>query len=126
MTDRDFAIFDIARTCHEVNRAYCQGLGDASQPSWIQAPHWQRESAVKGVAFALANPLATPAGMHRAWCEQKVADGWRYGEVKDAERKTHPCLVPYDHLPATQRAKDSLFLAVVHSMKQCRTVRSRL
>ena len=25
---------DIARVCHEVNRAYCQALGDNSQVEW--------------------------------------------------------------------------------------------
>ena len=58
-----------AKTAHEVNRAYCSGLGDHSH----------------------------------------VADGWVYGIVKDPESKTHPCLVPYQDLPAEQRIKDSLF-----------------
>lgn len=28
----------IAQVCHEVNRAYCQALGDDSQPAWDDAP----------------------------------------------------------------------------------------
>jgi hypothetical protein len=51
--------------------------------------------------------------MHENWTKDKVADGWVYGEVKDAAAKTHPCLVPYDQLPANQRFKDSLFLLTV-------------
>lgn len=34
----------IARVCHEVNRAYCQALGDNSQPTWEEAPQWQRQN----------------------------------------------------------------------------------
>ena len=30
-----------AKTAHEVNRAYCQGLGDYSQLHWEEAPDWQ-------------------------------------------------------------------------------------
>lgn len=50
--------FEIARVCHEVNRAYCAALGDLSQPPWADAPEWQRKSALNGVAFALCNPVA--------------------------------------------------------------------
>ena len=28
---------EIARVCHEVNRAYCQAIGDNSQPTWEDA-----------------------------------------------------------------------------------------
>ena len=36
--------------------------------------------------------------------------------VKDAERKEHPCCVPYDALPVEQKTKDYLFRAVVHAL----------
>jgi len=48
--------------------------------------------------------------------KQKRDDGWVYGEVKDPERKTHPCMVPYDDLPIEQRAKDTLFGATVRGV----------
>ncbi len=38
----------IARVCHEVNKAYCEALGDNSQPTWEDAPEWQRSSARMG------------------------------------------------------------------------------
>ena len=43
----------------------------------------------------------------------KIADGWVYGKIKDAELKTHPCCVPYEQLPVEQRAKDYIFRAIV-------------
>jgi hypothetical protein len=46
----------------------------------------------------------------------KEADGWKHGPVKDPEKKEHPCMVPYGQLPAEQRAKDYLFIAVVKAM----------
>jgi hypothetical protein len=107
-----------ARVCHEVNRALCDAFGDQSQAPWDDAEEWQRESAIKGVHFALANPEAGPAAQHDAWCRDKVAAGWTYGTVKDATAKTHPCLVPYDQLPPEQRAKDHSFRAVVRAMSQ--------
>lgn len=106
----------IAKICHEANRAYCETIGDHSQPSWDLAPSWQRESAIAGVQKHLAAPL-TPEQSHESWLEQKRADGWVYGPEKDPEKKTHPCMVPYADLPKEQRAKDHLFGAIVAALK---------
>lgn len=107
---------EIARVAHEVNRAYCQSIGDDSQPSWADAPEWQRSSAINGVEFHLANPDADPAASHENWLREKEADGWVYGPAKDPDARRHPCMVPYGDLPQEQRCKDFLFRGVVHAM----------
>lgn len=101
-----------ARCAHEVNRAYCVALGDDSQAPWEDAPQWQKDSAIAG-AKAIADRNVGPRESHEGWLAQKVADGWTYGPVKDPEKKEHPCMVPYDELPAMQRRKDELFGAAV-------------
>jgi hypothetical protein len=106
----------IAKVAHEVNRAYCLSIGDNSHPAWEDAPDWQKESAINGIEFHLNNET-TPEQSHENWLKQKEEDGWVYGEEKDPEKKTHPCMVPYDQLPAEQRTKDYLFKAVVDSFK---------
>jgi hypothetical protein len=106
----------VAQICHEVNRAYCQSIGDNSQPTWEDAPEWQRKSAINGVAFHVMNPNAGPDCSHNSWLAEKEKDGWKYGEVKDAAAKTHPCYVPYDQLPKEQKAKDYIFRQIVHSI----------
>lgn len=103
----------LARIAHETNRAYCQSIGDNSQPPWEQAPEWQRDSAIAGVAGALSD--YTPEQSHESWLEHKRADGWVYGPTKDPSRKQHPCMVPYADLPPEQRAKDALFTGVVRA-----------
>lgn len=107
----------IAQVAHEINKAYCEALGDNSQTSWEDAPQWQKESAVLGVIFHMENPDAGPDASHSSWMKQKLEDGWVYGPVKDAEKKQHPCIVPFDLLPVEQKAKDFLFRQVVHSLK---------
>lgn len=109
-------IEQIARVCHEVNRAYCASIGDHSQPIWEDAPEWQQKSAVAGVSFTINNPGASPSASHESWLAEKVLDGWRYGAVKNPDTKEHPCFVPYDELPVEQRSKDYLFQAVVRSL----------
>jgi len=119
-------IDQVAKICHEANRAYCATIGDNSQVSWDEAPDWQKISAKRGVEFHLATlnqgSEPTVAASHESWLREKTADGWKYGPVKDAEKKEHPCFVPYNELPAEQRMKDYLFVAIVaafyeHSVK---------
>jgi hypothetical protein len=105
----------LAKLAHEANRAYCGFIGDESQASWEEAPTWQRESAQMGVESVLDNPDMTPDQSHAGWMAHKLADGWKYGEVKDAGKKEHPCMVPYSQLPITQRFKDYLFQCVVRA-----------
>lgn len=111
------SIEQIAMVSHEVNRAYCEALGDTSQVAWADAPKWQRDSAIAGVKFHLSDPDASPAASHECWLAEKEAAGWKWGPVKDAEAKEHPCFVPYDELPVEQRAKDYLFRGVVHALR---------
>lgn len=108
--------YEIARVAHEVNRAYCQALGDFSQPAWENAPDWQVRSALKGVALHLENPNAGPEASHESWLEEKKADGWTFGRIKNPEKKEHPCYVPFGMLPPEQRAKDFIFCAVVRAL----------
>lgn len=112
MTDN---IEAVARMAHEVNRAWCERLGDASQLPWDAAPAWARESAIAGVRFHLANPGADDAASHESWRSAKIAAGWVYGPVKDADAKVHPCMVPFGALPSIQQFKDRLFRTVVHA-----------
>ena len=107
----------IAHVCHEANRAWCAQNGDRSQKGWWQAEDWQRESAIKGVEFRLSNPDAKHDAQHNAWMEDKINNGWVFGGVKDAEAKTHPCIVPFELLPVFQQKKDALFCAIVDALK---------
>lgn len=106
----------ISRAAHSANRGYCQSLGDTSQPNWDDAPDWQKDSARAGVRFHLANDV-TPEESHKSWLAVKEADGWKYGPVKDAEKKEHPCFLPYAELPDDQKAKDFIFKSVVDGFK---------
>ncbi len=112
----DELLLVIARVAHEVNRAYCQALGDNSQPPWETAPDWQRKSAINGVRLHLEHPETGPEGSHEAWLAQKSKEGYVYGPVKNPDTKEHPCMVPFSELPREQQAKDFIFGAVVHAM----------
>lgn len=107
----------IAKACHEANRVWCEANGDTSQEPWDEAEQWQRDSAITGVNFRLDNLEAAHDAQHNAWIQDKMNDGWVYGEVKDAKKKTHPCIVPFEQLPEFQQKKDALFCAIVDALK---------
>lgn len=106
----------VAKICHQANKAICESTGDFSQKDWDYAEQWQRDSAISGVQYALDNPNSTPEDQHITWMDHKKADGWVYGEVKDATAKTHPCLVPYSELPDHQKLKDAVFQSIVDAV----------
>lgn len=104
----------IAKVLYEANRAYCETIGDYSfKPGWENAADWQKDTIIKGVHFHLENPFASESMSHDSWLKEKAATGWKYGPVKDVEKKEHPCFLPYHQLPIEQRVKDYLFKAIV-------------
>lgn len=107
----------IAIVCHQANHAWCELNGDYSQKNWTDAEQWQRDSALTGVKFRIENPIVGHDAQHNAWLKDKTDNGWLYGEKKDAEAKTHPCIVPFDQLPEFQKKKDALFCAIVDALK---------
>ena len=43
---------------------------------------------------------------HEVWAQQRINDGWVYGQRRDTESRTHPCLVPYEELPESEKEYD--------------------
>ena len=43
---------------------------------------------------------------HEVWAKKRMDEGWIWGTERDDEKKTHPCLVPYDQLPERERDYD--------------------
>jgi len=108
----------IAIICHQTNKEYCAAIGDSSQKDWGETSKEIKESARDGVKYHLDNPNSEPEDSHVNWSKFKIKEGWVYGEVKDEKKKTHPCLVDYDDLPVSQRAKDWMFLGIVRELEK--------
>ncbi len=43
---------------------------------------------------------------HDLWASNRITGGWRWGPERNDSRKLHPCLVPYDELPRTEKDID--------------------
>jgi ryanodine receptor 2 len=44
--------------------------------------------------------------VHEVWAESRIDQGWTWGEERNDQRKTHPCLVPYEQLPEEEKDYD--------------------
>lgn len=104
----------IAQICHQANREF-QILfpveGIPVSKLWDELSDVDKQLAYDGVIGAMNGD--TPMMSHITWMDNKAADGWTYGPVKDEDRKEHPCMVPYSELSQRDRDKDALFVSIV-------------
>lgn len=49
---------------------------------------------------------AMAKNVHEVWSQGRMAQGWTYGEERDDLNKKHPCLVPYEELPESEKEYD--------------------
>jgi ryanodine receptor 2 len=45
---------------------------------------------------------------HDHWAAQRFSQGWTFGPNRDDTQKKHPCLVPYNELPDSEKQYDRL------------------
>lgn len=43
---------------------------------------------------------------HEVWATQRIKDGWKYGEKRDDQLKTHPGIRPYEELTEEEKEYD--------------------
>lgn len=44
--------------------------------------------------------------VHEVWAKGRRDEGWKYGPERNDDKKEHPCLVPYNKLPETEKEYD--------------------
>ena len=44
--------------------------------------------------------------VHEVWSQNRMNEGWTYGTVRDDANKKHPCLIPYEELPESEKEYD--------------------
>jgi hypothetical protein len=101
-------------------RQYCRTLGDYTQRPWGLAPGWAQATMISGVRRVMDGKTTTPDESHASWMAEKLEQGWVYGPEKNADAKTHPCLVPFAELPIEQQVKDHLFLSIAKTLLAAR------
>ena len=54
--------------------------------------------------LALTEKIAE--NVHENWSAGRIAEGWTYGETRDDQKKTTPCLISYSELPEAEKEYD--------------------
>lgn len=44
--------------------------------------------------------------VHEVWAKKRIEEGWKYGAIRNEEKKEHPCLIPYEELPEQEKEYD--------------------
>lgn len=83
----------------------CYQMG-AGQKYNVKMLKSQQKSLENAVDLYLKFPNATPQERHNNWMDYKLANGWKYGKVKNIKKKTHPDLAPWGKLPQVEKNKD--------------------
>lgn len=96
-----------ARICFEVNKAY-----SGSEDNWDDLTMGEKEELVEAVKTAFFSNYNANI-QHHKWCWIYLKKGWKWGKVKDEEKKEHPCLLPWDYLSEEDQLRDHLFVGMV-------------
>ena len=49
---------------------------------------------------------AMAKNVHEIWAQERINQGWTYGEKRDDAQKHHPCLISYENLPEEEKVYD--------------------
>jgi len=49
---------------------------------------------------------AMAKNVHEIWAQERINQGWTYGEKRDDVLKQHPCLIAYEDLPEEEKVYD--------------------
>lgn len=44
--------------------------------------------------------------VHEVWAQKRIEEGWSYGVERNDQLKQHPCLIPYNQLPESEKEYD--------------------
>ena len=104
--------------CHTLDEAknsllkFVRGLGKDPQnrPS-TESPTTYTPSPIDTSQVTLPEELhnlreAIAQNVHETWAQARIKEGWSYGSQRDDNLKLHPCLVPYDELPESEKDYD--------------------
>lgn len=69
-------------------------------PNPIDTSNVQLPNELKGLVEKMAE------NVHEEWAKTRIEQGWTYGPQRDDANKKHPCLIPYDQLPDSEKEYD--------------------
>lgn len=72
--------------------------------NYIPQPEDTAGVEIPAELMELAEQMAR--NVHEVWARSRMAEGWTWGPERDDAARRHPCLVPYDELPESEKEYD--------------------
>ncbi|MBP3590819.1 MAG: Ryanodine receptor Ryr [Muribaculaceae bacterium] len=72
--------------------------------NYIPQPEDTAGVEIPAELMELAEQMAR--NVHEVWARSRMAQGWTWGPERDDAARRHPCLVPYDELPESEKEYD--------------------
>lgn len=69
-------------------------------PEPIDTDHIHLENEILELGELLAR------NAHDVWARERMRQGWVFGDTRNDEAKEHPCLIPYEELPESEKEYD--------------------
>ena len=71
-------------------------------PNPINTDDVKLDKTLEDLVEALAEDV------HDQWALERMKAGWKYGPERNDQLKHHPCLVPYNELPESEKQYDRI------------------
>jgi len=84
--------------------AEMQRQPDQSAPLYTPTPIDTSETALPEELHELVEMLGQH--VHEVWASLRMTEGWQYGPQRNDVLKEHPCIIPYEALPDSEREYD--------------------
>lgn len=81
-----------------------QSAAEVSALSYVPAPINTDDVELTSDIMDLCELLAK--NTHEVWIQTRIKDGWSYGRERNDTEKKHPCLIPYEELPESEKEYD--------------------
>ena len=118
--DKKFTVYSnsyrvVGDLIQEVFRAKARRSGEKPTDNfWLPS---EAESLYEAIRLVVVDDINNEI-MHERWVSEKKRLGWKYGEEKDAEKKTHPCIRPFSDLSHSDQKKDDMFIDLVRTLSR--------
>ncbi len=109
---------EVAKECHIANNNLMVTNNEIPNPiDWNDLSTHTKHINISSVKKIYDNPSITAKDIHDEWMKNKIKDGWKYGDVKDDELKTHHLIVDFDKMNDVDKMKDQIFIDIVNNRR---------
>jgi len=110
MKKKKLSVAQTARAFHQTLQSLRGSWGTGELDDWEDTSEHNREMGCKFIREVMKNPQITAEAHHDKWVAEMAMRGYRNGDVRDHNAKTHPFMVPWEDLEHEDRVEAMLMV----------------